>query len=344
MSEYVGFDVSKEETAFCVKDKDGKVLACGKVATDPQALFEVLKEHCLCPERVVMETGTLCHWLARELGKLGMPVVLIDARQAHAVMKLQHNKTDANDADLLAEIARTGFYRPVAVKSATAQGDRILLKARSHLVGQRRAIENTMRGLLASLGHRFPKGVGKFAGRVRAILEEHPDLGVAIEPLLRARAALAASLDALDWDVMARAKDSPACRLLMTAPGVGPVTALAFASTIDDPARFAKSRTVGAYVGLTTRRKQSGEMDYSGRISKHGDAMVRSLLYEAANSMLTVVRRSHSLKDWARRVKKRTSHKKACVALARKLAVILHRMMVSGEAFRWPPRKESITA
>ena len=116
MSEYVGFDVSKEETAFCVKDKDGKVLARGKVATDPQALFEVLKEHCLCPERVVMETGTLCHWLARELGKLGMPVVLIDARQAHAVMKLQHNKTDANDADLLAEIARTGFYRPVAVK------------------------------------------------------------------------------------------------------------------------------------------------------------------------------------------------------------------------------------
>ena len=104
MSEYVGFDVSKEETAFCVKDKDGKVLARGKVATDPQALFEVLKEHCLCPERVVMETGTLCHWLARELGKLGMPVVLIDARQAHAVMKLQHNKTDANDADLLAEI------------------------------------------------------------------------------------------------------------------------------------------------------------------------------------------------------------------------------------------------
>ncbi len=130
----------------------------------------------------------------------------------------------------------------------------------------------------------------------------------------------------------------------MSVPGVGPVTALAFASTIGDAGRFAKSRAVGAYLGLTARRYQSGEMDYSGRISKHGDAMLRALLYEAANSMLTVARRAHPLKDWARRVKKRTSHKKACVALARKLAVILHRMLVSGEAFRWPPKQESATA
>ena len=344
MVEYVGLDVSKEETAFCVKDADGKVLARGKVATDPGALFEALREHCLCPDRIVMETGTLCHWLVRELRMLGMPVDLIDARQAHAVMKLQHNKTDAGDAELLAEIARTGFCRPVAVKSEDAQGDRILLKARSHLVGQRRDMENTIRGLLASLGHRFPKGVGRFAGRVRAILEAHPELVAAIEPLLRARAALEVSLARLDKEVVSRAKDTAACRLLMSAPGIGPVTALAYLSTIDDPGRFAKSRAVGAYMGLTTRRTQSGEMDYSGRISKHGDAMVRSLLYEAANSMLTVVRRSHPLKDWARRVKKRTSHKKACVALARRLAVILHRMLVTGEAFRWPEKEGATTA
>jgi len=262
----------------------------------------------------------------------------------HAVMKLQHNKTDANDAELLAEIARTGFCRKVAVKSEDAQGDRIVLKARSHLVGQRRDIENTIRGLLASLGHRFPKGVGKFARHVREILEEHPDLDAAIDPLLCARAALAASLETLDKEVLTRAKNSPACRLLMSVPGVGPVTALAYLSTIDDPGRFAKSRNVGAYVGLTTRRFQSGEMDYSGRISKHGDAMLRALLFEAANSMLTVVRRAHPLKDWARRIKKRTSHKKACVALARKLAVVLHRMLVSGEAFRWPPKEEGAAA
>jgi transposase len=344
MSEYVGFDVSKEETAFCVKDREGRILARGKVATEPKALFEVLKKHCLCPERIVMETGTLSHWLVRELRKHGLPVELIDARQAHAVMKLQHNKTDANDADLLAEIARTGFCRPVAVKSEDAQSDRMALKARQHLIRQRRDTENAIRGLLASFGHRMPKGVGKFARRVRTILDERPDLAGIIEPLLGARAAVMDHLETLDAEVMKRAKASPACQLLMTAPGVGPLTALAFASTIDDPARFARSRSVGAYVGLTTRRNQSGEMDWSGRISRHGDALLRCLLYEAANSLLTGVRKAHPLKDWARRIKKRSSHRKACVALARKLAVILHRMLATGEPFRWPSKEDAAKA
>ena len=336
MSEYVGFDVSKEETSFCVKAACGRVLARGKTLTSPETLFQVLQEHCLCPERVVMETGTWGHWLVRGLGRLGVEADLIDARQAHAVMKLQHNKTDANDAELLAEIARTGFCRPVSVKSEAAQMDLLALKARQHLVRQRRDTDNALRGLLGSLGHRLPKGVAKFMDHVWAVLQEAPSLSGIVKPLLEARAALEASLAKLDRDVQERAAQSPACRLLMTAPGVGPVTALAFAATIDDPARFASSRSVGAYAGLTARRNQSGEMDWSGRISRHGDAMLRSLLYEAASSLLTVVRKAHPLKDWARRIKKRSSHKKACVALARKLAVILHKMLVSGEAFRWP--------
>ncbi len=339
MSEYVGFDVSEEETSFCVKDVSGKILARGKVATDPVALFEVLRAHCVCPERIVLETGTLSGWLSRELGKLGIAVEVIDACQAHAVMKLQHNKTDANDAALLAEIARTGFCRPVCVKSEAAQADRILLKARAHLVGQRRATQNTIRGLLGSLGIRFAKGSGKLAGLVREALEGRDELRATIDPLLRAAAALEREIARLDKAVSGRAKDDPAARLLMTVPGIGPVAALAFAATIGDAERFAKSRTVGAYIGLTSRRWQSGEMDYSGRISKYGDAMLRALLYEAANSLLTVVRKAHPLKDWARRVKKRTRHKKACVALARKLAVILHRMMITGEPFRWPQKE-----
>ena len=344
MVEYVGLDVSKEETAYCVKDANGKVLARGKVATDPDALFEMLREPCLCPKRIVLETGTMSGWLARELGRRGLPVEVIDARQAHAVMKLRPNKTDAGDAELLAEIARTGFCRPVAVKSAAAQEARILLKARTHLVRQRRATENTIRGLLGSLGLRFAKGSGKLAGRVRAALEDRPELRVMIEPLLSSVATLKREIERLDRAVMERAKAAPACRLLMSVPGVGPVTALAFAATIDDPTRFAKSRAVGAYLGLTTRRFQSGEMDYSGRISKMGDAMLRSLLYEAANSLLTVVRKAHPLKDWARRIRKRTSHKKACVALARKLAVILHKMLITGELFRWPDKKDAAAA
>ncbi len=341
MTEYAGFDVSKEETAFCIKDGTGRVLAQGKTATDPAALFEVIKEHCLCPERIVMETGTLCHWLVRELGELGLAVDLIDARQAHAVMKLQHNKTDANDANLLAEIARSGFCRPVVAKGITAQMDNMALKGRALLVRQRRDIENTIRGLLATLGHRFAKGTAKFGEHVRAILNQHGELKAVIEPLLAARKALSCNFETLDGEVVQRAKTSPECRLLMTVPGVGPVTALAYLSTIETAERFAKSRSVGAYAGLTTRRNQSGEMDWSGRISKHGDAMLRALLYEAANSMLEVVKKAHPLKDWARKIRKRSSHKKACVALARKLAVTMHAMLKTGEEFRWPPKQDS---
>jgi transposase len=344
MVEYVGLDVSKEETSFCVKDAAGTVLAQGKVSTDPAALFEMLREHCLCPARIVLETGTMSGWLARELGKLGVSVDVIDARQAHAVLKLQLNKTDAKDAALLAEIARTGLCRRVSVSSEAAQEMRILLKARCHLVRQRRTTENTMRGLLGSLGLRFAKGTGKLAGRVRDAVADRPELAAAIEPLLSIVASLKREIERLDKEVAARAKSTPACRLLMSVPGVGPVTALAYVATIDDAERFTKSRAVGAYVGLTTRRYQSGEMDYSGRISKHGDAMLRSLLYEAANSMLNVVRKAHPLKDWARRIKKRSSHKKACVALARKLAVILHCMLISGEPFRWPQTEDAVAA
>lgn len=197
MEEYVGFDVSKKETSFCVKDRDGMILARGQTASDPAALFKAMRDHCVCPQRIVMETGTLCHWLGRELRSFGLPIELIDARVAHGVMKLQHNKTDANDADLLAEIARTGFYRPVAIKSEEAQCKGLVLKVRAQLVSQLRRLENTIRGLLASFGHRFDKGVGKFTRRVQAILKQHDELRAPIEPLLDARGGLAAALERL---------------------------------------------------------------------------------------------------------------------------------------------------
>ena len=342
MVEYVGFDVSKEETSFCVMDVTGKILAQGKALSDPQSLFKALRSHTLCPERIVLETGTLSGWLARGLRAYDLPVDVIDARQAHAVMKLQHNKTDANDAVLLAEIARTGFCRPVSVNSEEAQKQRMLVKARRHLVHQRRDTQNAIRGFLCALGLRFPKGSGKLADRVRSALKARPDLKAMIEPLMASAEALKIQIKRLEEEIVREAETSSVVQLLMTVPGVGPITALTFAATIDDARRFAKSRTVGAYVGLTSRRHQSGEMDYTGRISKYGDSLLRSLLFEAANSLLTVVRKAHPLKDWARRIRKRSSHKKACVALARKLAVIMHRMLITGESFRWP-EKEIIT-
>ncbi len=200
-----------------------------------------------------------------------------------------------------------------------------------------------IQGLLGSLGIRFPKGSSKLARRVREALADHAELEAIIEPLLASIEALKRQFERLDKTVTARAEADPACRLLMSAPGIGPVTSFAFVATIGNAERFAKSRTVGAYVGLTPRRWQSGEMDYSGRISKHGDAVLRSLLYGSAYNLLTRVRRAHPLRDWAHRINRRSGDLKACVALARKLAVILHRMLMTGEVFRWPKKHAATT-
>ena len=343
MDEYVGLDISKEATSFCVISGDGDVVARGKALSDPDALVAALGAHCACPSRIVMETGTLSAWLWRELRARGVAVDVLDARQVHAVMKLQRNKTDAKDAEYLARIARSGFCQAVSVRGEPGQMDRLLLKARGLLVRHRRDAQNAIRGLLGSLGVRFPKGADRLAARVREVLEDRAELRDMIEPLLSVTAGLERQIARLDEAVQARAKPDPVVRLLMGVPGVGAITALAFSATIDDAGRFKHSRAVGAYVGLTARRVQSGEIDWTGRISKRGDTMLRSLLYEAAGVFLTRVRRAHPLKDWARRIAKRSGHRKARVALARKLAVILHRMMVTGEAFRWPEKHEAVT-
>jgi transposase len=290
----------------------------------------------------VLETGTLSHWLARGLRGHGLPVDVLDARQVHAVLKLQTNKTDANDARQLAGIARMGFCRPVSVASEASQRQRILIKARALLVRQRQATNSAIRGFLASLGFRFPKGSKLLAGRVRGVLAEQPDLAVMIEPLLASAKAQTEQIDRLKREIDTQAEELAASRLLLTVPGVGPMTALTFAATMGEAPRFAASRAVGAYLGLTPRRHQSGEMDYTGKISKQGDSLLRHLLFEAANALLTLVRKAHPLKDWARRIRKRSSHKKACVALARKLAVIMHRMLITGEPFRWSEAKKEM--
>lgn len=333
---YVGLDVSKDETAICVRHEDGRVVRAGKCATRPDAICATLDglEHGLV--RVILETGRMANWLHDELASRGMPVVCVDARQAHAVLGQMHNKTDANDAAMLAELARTGFYRKVAVKSRQAQERRALLAARDAAIGARRNAENTIRGLLASFGLRLPDQPRTYDGRVRAALEGNDVLTRIILPLLAVRTEALRQAAALTKELVRQTKDCDACRRLMTIPGVGTITASTFVATIDAPGRFAKSRSVGAYAGLTSRRHQSGAVDYGGRISKRGDRMLRTMLYEAANSLLCRVKpgRGQALKDWAAAVKRRTSHKKAVVALARKLAVMMHAIWVSGGIFQ----------
>jgi transposase len=334
---YVGLDVSLDTTAVCVIDATGTVHWRGKCASTPEAITETLHKHAPALVRVGLETGQLSNWLTLGLRRCGVPVVCLDARHAKAALSLQFNKTDANDALGLAQIVRTGWYREVAVKSMDAHTLRLLLVARAQLISQRQTIANTVRGLLKTFGLKIARGSqGLFAPRVREAATGNHALLAIVEPLLAAWQALREQVAVLDGQILARAKADATARRLMTVPGVGVVVALAYMAVIDDPARFRRSSSVGAYVGLTPRRHQSGEEDWTGRISRCGDGLLRAYLFEAAAVLLCRQPRACALQRWGLALAKRVGMRRAKVAVARKLAVLLHTLWRSGEAFRWP--------
>ena len=253
---------------------------------------------------------------------------------------MQINKSDRNDAVGIARIMQCGWYKEVRVKDLDSHAVRALLVSRALLVKIKRDLENQVRGLLKNLGLVIgPAKMNAFALRAAELTEDRPELAVAVTPLLTARVAIEQQIADLDRKIMKRARNNAQVRQFMTAPGIGPITALCFLATIDDPGRFRRSRSVGAYVGLTTRRYASGEIDWTGRISKCGDKMLRSYLYEAANVLLTRVAKWSALKAWGIRLAKRSGLRKAKVAVARKLAVILHRMWIDGTEFKWSSKE-----
>lgn len=336
MEQYIGLDVSLKESHICVVDETGAVLARGREVTHPALLAKAMEALAPSLRLAVLETGGQSSWLHGALSALGIPAVIVDARRAKAALSCHLNKTDANDAEGLAQLARTGWYREVSAKRPEVRLSRALLLARRQLVKQRRDLENQVRALLRGFG----LAVGtvaraRFEARVWELVGREPGLADALEPLMMARRSLDKQIGVLTGRIEATVKGSEVCVRLMTVPGVGPMTALAFVTAIDDPRRFKKSSSVGAYLGLTPRRYQSGEVAWSGRISKHGDGLARQMLYEAANSLLSRVRKWSAPKAWAARLVKRVGAKKARVALARKLAVILHRMWLDGSDFRW---------
>ena len=336
MQSYVGLDVSLKQTAVCVVDGVGKILREGMVDSDPDAIADFIRSNALNLVRIGLETGATSTWLWTELKKRGLPVICIDARHAKAALKMQINKSDRNDAAGIARIMQCGWYREVRVKDLDSHAVRALLASRALLVELKRDLENQIRGLLKNFGLVIGRAkMNTFTARAHEFIEGRPELAAAIEPLLKAREALAKQIEGLDRKVMAMARREPQVRRFMTVPGVGPITALCYLATIDDPTRFKKSRSVGAYLGLTTRRYASGETDRTGRISKCGDVMLRSYLYEAANVLLTRVVKWSALKAWGMRIAKRRSMNKARVAVARKLAVILHQMWINGTEFSW---------
>jgi transposase len=333
MDEYIGLDVSMKETAVSIR-RNGKRIWRGKCASDPASIGALLRKHAPSAKRVIFETGPLSVWFYHALCAQGLPAICIDARHAKAALDMAANKTDANDADGLAHLAEVGFYREVRVKGFDSMLTRTLVAARTRLVRILTELSNQIRGLMKTFGLVVPAGKGsRFEEHVRELLVDQVGLAAIVLPVLEAWRSIRLRASELGRQLIARARHSEACRLLMSIPGVGTMTATAFTTAIEGPSNFRKSRSVGAWLGLTTRRYQSGQVDYDGHISRRGDRHVRGLLYEAATVILTRSSAESGLRTWGLALKARVGFKRAAVAVARKLAVTMHAMLKSGEKF-----------
>jgi transposase len=336
MEHYAGIDVSLERSSVCVVDATGRIVREAKVASEPGALADFLGRLGLSVTRIGLEAGPLSQWLHAGLTAAGFEAVLLETRHVKAALSAMIVKTDRKDARGIAQLLRMGWYRPVHRKSPPAQEVRALLVGRKLLQGKLLDVELSIRGILRGFGLKLGEvSKGRFAARVRELAAGQPTLERVVEPMLRARDALRAEYLVLHRAVLAIVREDAVCRRLMTVPGVGPLVAITFASAVDDPARFRRSRDVGAHFGLTPKKYQSGETDVTGGISKAGDAAVRTALYEAANVMLTRAGRFSALKRWGLEVAKRRGMRRAKVALARKLATVLHRLWADGSEFRF---------
>lgn len=336
MKLYVGLDVGLEETSLCIVDSEGLTVREVKVSTEPAVIRAALEGCADRLDRVGVEASSLGIWLYRELQPVGLPVIVVEARHMRVSLSTMRNKTDRNDARGIAQMMRLGWYRAVHVKNIEMQKMRSLLANRKLLKRKLIDIENHIRGTLRAYGLMVGAvGRGGYEARVRELIEHSdPVFAMMIEAMLDVRRAIFEGYERLHNVLLQVVEHDAICRRLMTVPGVGPVAALSFKVGVDDPLRFARSRTVGAHFGLTPRRHQSGtSIDYEGRITKQGDVAVREALCEAAASLLLRVRKWSALRAWGLRIAKRSSMLCAIVAVARKLAGILHRMWISETDF-----------
>lgn len=333
MEQFIGLDVSLKDTFISVREGGQRVWR-GKCPSDPELIAEVIRKRAPNAERVVFETGPLSVWFYHALKQEGLPAICIDARHAKAALDMARNKTDANDADGLAHLSEVGFYREVRVKSFDSMLTRTLVAARSQMLKATTQLSNQIRGLMKTFGLVVPKGIGRvFESHVRSLLTSNAGLEQIIVPVLEAWRGLRTRAAELSKQLVASARASEECQLLSSIPGVGAVTASSFVAAIEDPENFRKSRSVGAWIGLTTRRYQSGGVDYDGHISRRGDNHLRGLLYEAAVVILTRTTADSALRIWGLKLMEKIGFKRAAVAVARKLAVIMHTMLKSGEMF-----------
>lgn len=331
---FVGLDVSLAKTAICVVSEHGKIVNEAQVASEPEVLVRWAREQEGTIAAIGLEAGPLSQWLHRGLSGAGLDVVLMETRQVKGALKAMPIKTDRRDAEGIARLLHLGWFRPVHCKSVSAQEVRAVLGARKALQQGMIALEMSLRGLLRNFGLKVGAiSRGRYEHRIRELAEGNPMLEVATGPMLRARASLRLELAGLERHVRQLAQEDPVCRRLMSMPGVGAVVALTYRSAVDDPARFTSSKKVGPWVGMTPSRNQSGERDVSGGITKAGDVNLRRALCQAATVMMHRGR-STWLRTWAAQVARRRGAKRAMVALARRISVILHRMWVDDTDFR----------
>lgn len=345
MTYFAGLDVSLEETAICIVDESGRIVKETRAASEPQALSDALRKVDLPLERIGLEACSLTAWLHDGLRDQGLTTICIETRAANAAMKTMPNKTDRNDARALAQIMRTGWYRQVHVKSRQCRLWRSLLVARRTVLNEMRSIENVVRAMLREAGVKLgtPSRTA-FADRVRALAGADAEVMAMVEPLLAILSVMLKELARLTKQVQGIVRKEEVCRRLMSAPGVGPITALTFRATIDRPERFGSSQAVGPHLGLTPARYQSGETDIQGKISRCGDELARTALYEAAHSLLVRSKKWSSLRAWGMNIAKRRGMARARVAVARKLAVILHRMWADATDFRFGKEPAALAA
>jgi len=343
MDLYIGLDVSLASTAICVVSAQGKIIKETTAASEPDELVAVLRA---MPGSVVglgLEAGPLSQWLYQHLTEAGFAAVLMETRQVKGALKAMPIKTDRRDAEGIARLLQMGWFRPVHCKSMSAQEMRALLCSRKAIQQGVLTLELSIRGVLRNFGLKMGQvAKGRFEERVQELADGNAMLEAAANPILTARRALRQELAGLEKLLRDHVRSDPVCRRLMTMPGVGAVVALTVKAAIDDPDRFRSSKDVGPWTGLTPRREQSGERDIVGAISRAGDAGLRTALYQAATVMLNRGRPSW-LTAWALNVAKRRGKKRATVALARRIGVVLHRMWCDSTEFRFT-RAEAMTA
>jgi transposase len=345
LDETIGLDLSDKTGLFVVIDASGRVVREGKVAlnfADVRRVFGVRQ-----PCRIAIEVGTHSPWLSRELERLGYEVIVANARQVGLIARGQ-KKTDRVDAETLARAARFDpqLLKPIRHRGEQAQADLAMLRARKALVESRTRLVISARGMAKAVGGRLPRcSADSFAAKVRDHVPQL--LQAAIEPMLAAVAQLTQQIKAMTRDLRKLAAERyPETRLLGQVHGVGLICSLAYVLTLEEPARFKRSRQVGAYLGLTARQHESGEQKPQLHITKSGDVYLRSVLVQSAQHILGPFGPDSDLRRWGLRLAgtgSKIRKNKAVIAVARKLSVLLHRLWLTGEVYE-PLRQERLLA